>query len=133
AVSGLPPEVVQFARALPGLRAVDTLRTLETELKNQPVRLLASELPSLQSGERRLRFVTTARGEEAALRDFAAHRAVLVSERLSNLLDVRAGSRLELATPRGTVAFPVAGVFYDYNPDNTLYMPRPLYRQYWHD
>jgi putative ABC transport system permease protein len=133
AVSGLPHEVVTFAQALPGVRAIDTLRSTETEIKNQPVQILANELPSLQSGNRHLRFVATVRGEAAALRDFRENRAILVSERLSNLLQVRAGDVLPLATPRGQEAFRVAGVFLDYNPNSILYMPRPLYEKYWRD
>ena len=131
---GLPPQVLAYAKKLPALRAIDTIRGAQTTIKNQPVFIAANTLPSLKSGDRHLRFVQTRAGEQNALDDFTSQRAILVSERFSNLLDIRAGQNVSLLTPRGPRSYPVAGVFYDYTPNQgVIYLPQPLYQRDWND
>lgn len=131
---GLPNEVVRYASTLKSVQFFDTIRGAETVIKNQPVFIAANDLPSLQSGARAIKFVETANGEAAAK---AAHRdatGILVSERFKNLLGFRAGQTLELQTPVGEKPFFIAGVFYDYTPnDAVIYLPRKLYQKYWND
>ncbi len=131
---GLPPQVLAYAKNLPNLRALDTIRGAQTTIRNQPVFIAANTLPSLKIGERRIRFVQTRNGVQNALDDFANQRAILVSERFSNLLDIRAGQSVPLLTPRGPRSYPVAGVFYDYTPNQAvIYLPQPLYQRDWND
>lgn len=131
---GLPPEVVRYAQSLDVVESLDSIRGVETQIGKQPVFIAANALPSLQSGTRRLVWVETARGPDQALRDFREARAILISERFRNLLGFKVGSRVPLLTPQGRVEFTVAGVFYDYTPNQcVLYMPQPLYQKYWQD
>ncbi|MDF2439409.1 MAG: putative transport system permease protein [Abditibacteriota bacterium] len=131
---GLPPEVVRYVQTLDAVTSLDSIRGTATQIGKQPVYIAANVLPSLQSGARRLRWVETERGSEHALRDFHESRAILISERFRNLLGFKAGSRVPLLTPQGRVEFQVAGVFYDYTPNQcVLYMPQSLYRKYWQD
>jgi len=116
------------------VESLDSIRGVETQIGKQPVFIAANVLPSLQNGTRRLRWVETARGPDQALRDFREARAILISERFRNLLGFKVGSRVPLLTPQGRVEFTVAGVFYDYTPNQcVLYMPQPLYQKYWQD
>jgi len=131
--AGLPPEVVHYMTILPAVRLHDTLRNAETEVKGQPVSILANTIPAIATGDRIIRFVETANGDEAAKRSFLDNKGVLISERFQTLLGYRAGDTLTLNTPAGPVGFFIAGVFYDYNPSTVMYMPQPLYRKFWRD
>lgn len=130
---GLPREVVEWARKRSDVKTIDTLRQAEVEINGQPTLLLANELPSFSSGERIIRWIETSGSPANALRDYNAGRAVLLSERLSNVLHLHAGETLRFPTPRGEQAFPVAGVFYDYNPNAVFYLQRLRYQKLWND
>jgi putative ABC transport system permease protein len=131
---GLPPEVVAFAKSLPQARAVDTIRGADTIIRNQPVFIAANTLPSLATGDRRIEWVSTRSGAANALRDFSSGSAILVSERFSNLLGYKAGQSVTLETPRGPRPFSIAGVFYDYTPNEAVvYLPQKLYKYLWSD
>lgn len=131
---GLPPEVIRFITALPQVRIFDTIRGAETVIGKQPVFIAANELPALSSGDRRIKFLSTANGKDAAIREFLARRAVLISERFENLLGYHVGQTLTLTSPNGPVSLPIAGVFTDYTPNEcVIYLPRPIYEKYWGD
>lgn len=130
---GLPAEVVRWVARHPAVQTYDTLRQASVEINGKPVSILANTLPSLKTGQRKLRFVATRGGRAAAEADFVAGRAILVSERLSNQLGVSVGEELALPSPRGVRRFPIAGVFYDYNPNTVLYLARERYRELWAD
>ena len=131
---GLPAEVVRYARALPQVASSDVVRIFRVTINNQPVSVNANELPTLTQNRPALRFLETRNGEDNARRDFVNARAVLVSERFKNLVGLGIGKQLVLQSPSGTVRFPIAGVFSDYNPDScVVYLPNALYRKYWHD
>ena len=131
---GLPPEVVKYATTMPQVRIYETLRGASTEVDGKRVFIAANTLPTLLTGDRRTRFKDAVGGLDAAKRSFLAGHAVLVSERFANLLGYGAGSSVKITTPQGPVAFPIAGVFYDYQPDEcTMYMPLAVFRHYWHD
>jgi len=130
---GLPRDVVQWATKRPDVRAFDTLRQADVEIGGQQTLLLANELPSLRTGDRTMRWIETQRGAQAAMSDFTSGRAVIVSERFGNLLNLHAGENISLPTPSGQKSFPIAGVFYDYNPNAVFYLSRPVYARLWHD
>lgn len=131
---GLPPEVVRYASQLQSVKLFDSIRGADTVINNQPVFIAANDLPALESGDRVMKFVETANGEEAARRAHRDATGILISERFKNLLGYRAGQTLKLQTPRGEKPFFIAGVFYDYTPnDAVIYLPRKLYRKYWND
>ncbi|RYD95042.1 MAG: hypothetical protein EOP54_16500, partial [Sphingobacteriales bacterium] len=95
--------------------------------------LLANELRSFGSGDRVIRWISTRGSQADALRDYSAGKAVLLSERLANVLHLRAGDVLRFPTPKGEQTFPVAGVFYDYNPNAVFYLQRGVYQRLWSD
>jgi putative ABC transport system permease protein len=130
---GLPREVIDYATSRPEVETFDVVRQADVEIAGQPVVLLANELPSLQSGQRRLRWVETQNGARHALDEWENGRAILLSERLANVLKLRSGDSLEVPTPLGKRNFPIAGVFYDYNPNAVFWMHRSLYTRIWRD
>lgn len=131
---GLPPEAVQFITSLPQVRLFDTIRGAETTIGKQPIFIAANELPALATGDRKIKFLSTANGSQAAIRDFLGQRAVLISERFQHLLGYQSGQKLTLASPNGPVTLPIAGVFADYTPNEcVIYLPRPIYAKYWDD
>lgn len=131
---GLPLEAVKFITSLPQVRLFDTIRGAETTIGKQPVFIAANELPALKSGDRKIKFLSTAAGQDAAINEFLAGRAVLISERFEHMLNYRAGQKLTLVSPRGPVTLPVAGVFADYTPNEcVIYLPRPIYAKNWGD
>jgi len=130
---GLPREVIEWATHRPDVKTFDTLRQADVEIGGQQTLLLANELPSFESGRRTMRWIQTRNGSQQAVEDYRAGRAVLLSERLSNLLHIGAGQTLSFATPSGQKSFPVGGVFYDYNPNAVFYLSRPVYAKLWRD
>ena len=131
---GLPPDVVQYVRTLPQVRLADTIRGTTVTLKGQQVRLAASEMPALATGDRPMQFLQTARGAQAARTDFVTGKALLVSERFKNLVGPGAGGTMTVDTPRGPRTYPIAGVFADYTPDQCMvYLPKALYVRDWGD
>ncbi len=127
---GIPRAVIDFATKSAGVATFDTLRQARLEIDGQPVFLLANELPSIKSGQRKLRFIAQSRSGYA---DFVRGDAVLLSERLSNLLGKKVGESLTLPTPSGAKTWPIGGVFYDYNPNAVLYLARRTYQKWWRD
>jgi len=59
---------------------------------------------------------------------------VFVSSNFALLQSWRVGDKIELTTPQGPRAFPIAGIVEDYMwPRGTVFMDRAVYRQLWHD
>jgi putative ABC transport system permease protein len=127
---GIPAEVIKFATSSRGVETFDTLRQVQLEIDGKPASLMANELPSLASGQRRMRFVAS---RPDAMRDFESGKAILLSERLANLLGKGITDSVTLPTPEGDKTLPIVAVFYDYNPNPVLYLARPTYRQWWND
>ncbi|HEX8463918.1 MAG TPA: FtsX-like permease family protein [Abditibacterium sp.] len=127
---GLPREVINYATQLPGVASVDALRQARLEIDGQPVFLFANELPSIESGRRRVRFVSQ---KSDALQTFAAGKSILLSERLANLLHKKVGNDFTIPTPSGAKILPISGVFYDYNPNAVFYLSRQTYAKWWGD
>jgi putative ABC transport system permease protein len=131
---GLPPEAIKFITSMPQVRLFDTIRGAETVIGKQPVYIAANELPALKTGDRKIKFLSTVNGSEAAIDEFLAQRAVLISERFQHLLGYQAGQNLTLVSPNGPITLPIAGVFADYTPNEcVIYLPRPIYARNWED
>jgi putative ABC transport system permease protein len=65
---------------------------------------------------------------------FPSMEAVFVSEPYAQRHGLNVGDRVELNTDLGTVALPVAGIFFDYRSDQGLIvMHRTLYDRFWKD
>ncbi len=69
---GLPLEAVKYITSLPQVRLFDTIRGAETIIGKQPVFIAANELPALRTGDRKIKFLSTKNGDDAAINEFLA-------------------------------------------------------------
>ncbi len=127
---GIPREVLDFATKNQGVATFDTLRQAQIEIDGKNVVLLANELPSIESGQRKLHFISQTK---SGTTDFLNGDAVLLSERLSNLIGKGASDEIAVPTPSGIRKLPVGGVFYDYNPNAVMYLSLKSYKKWWRD
>lgn len=120
-------EVEAVVRAHPDVAAVDAFHSVTVPYGDSLISLGAGDL-AVQARYGTLRFRSVAAGipaagdarrQAAAVLDHvrAAGDAVIVSEPFANRYATDAGDRVTLSTPRGPVAFAVAGVYYDYSSD----------------
>ena len=123
-----PADTLHALRALPQIRAVDTVREIGVNIRGERVSMVV-----VQGEDRdRLAFV----GGDAARKQGAFHERgnVLVSEPFAHRYHVREGDVLPIPTPDGTVKFRIAGVYYDYARDSGIIaVTRQNFVRYWHD
>lgn len=128
---GLPLKFVKLVEAVPGVMAVDPYRQVELAHGEGTIALVARDL-NLHAEHSRYLFEE---GESSEiLRKAVAGKGVIVSEVLAGRLGVQIGNQLELATPKGKIAFRVLGKFYDYATDGgKVVMDKTAYRELWND
>ena len=127
----LPLEVSRALPSLPGVKAVDPFRALEVEYQGQPA-LIASVDGEVFLNLKVIRF--TQGNPRAILRQFAAGRAILVTESFSLRHHVKAGDRIKVNTPQGEKEFLISGVFYDYSSDwGMILLEKKLFQSLWND
>ncbi|HEY6931604.1 MAG TPA: ABC transporter permease, partial [Thermoanaerobaculia bacterium] len=126
-VGDLPEEVVSFLRAMPGVAAVDPLRTRDvTDEQGRPFTLASGDFrivarmggPPLLDGRDAARTALEARprGE------------VFLSEPYARRFGIGVGGMVSVPTPRGIRSFRVAGIYRDYSNDRgTVLLDRDLY------
>ena len=127
----ISPEIVQRARAVPGVAAVDPYLQVRMQVGSTQAYVVARDL-ALHAERSRYLFVD---GDSShRLRQAIAERGVVVSEVLARRLEVNVGDVLSLPTEAGQQDFPVAGVFYDYATDGgKIVLDRSLYERWWGD
>ncbi len=137
-VGTLAPEGVAptGVRALPGVAAVDTIRTVQVSAPavdggTAPVSLVVTD-----SQERRsIALYRYASGDPDAIWAQLQAGAVIVSEPYAFRQHVPPqGGAVTLLTDRGPHGFPVAAIYYDYASDQgRVQISRAVYEQYWDD
>ena len=127
----ISPDMVQRARAVPGVAAVDPYRQVRMQVGSAQAYVAARDL-TLHAERSRYLFVD---GDSSRrLRQAVDEQGVVVSEVLAHRLGVNAGDVLSLPTGAGQKEFPVAGVFYDYATDGgKIVLDRSLYERWWGD
>ena len=127
----LPLEVSRALPSLPGVKAVDSFRALEVEYQGQPA-LIASVDGEVFLNMKVIRF--TQGNPQTILQQFAAGKAILVTESFSLKHHVNAGDRMKLNTPQGEKEFLISGVFYDYSSDwGMILLEKKLFQSLWKD
>ena len=130
--TSLPPALVDGARRLAGVAAVDTYRASTITLDGLLANVVGIEF-EVQRAYGRLQFVN---GEDArtVLARALSDGGVIVTESFAHRHRVRAGGWLVLPTPAGAERVHVEGVFYDYSTDaGAVLMDRALYARLWRD
>lgn len=114
--ASLTPEVVAALRSTPGARASYTIRSVETQSQFGLTQLVAISGGDVQEASFRLK----SGRPKAVWPRVRSGEAVLVSEPFAFRNAIGVGDSLRLATDRGEVALPVAGVYFDYGSDAGL-------------
>jgi putative ABC transport system permease protein len=131
AAAVLPPAVIETARAVPGVAAVDTYHGVTIPFRGRQVWLASVHLEVLGRHSRLL--FRNGSSREILLRARRENGAV-VTESFSHRFGVRAGDAILLNTPDGPRRLPIAGVFYDYSTDQgAILMDHALYLRWFHD
>jgi putative ABC transport system permease protein len=126
--SFMPPEAIRFLERHPAVQTVDTFRAFEVPFRDGTIILGVVR----GSNRRNLHFLS-GRNDEIMAR-FYHEPCVLISESFSRRYHLRLGETLELPTPLGIKAFPVAGLFYDYTSDQgTVMMSERNFLRFWKD
>jgi putative ABC transport system permease protein len=132
-VGDLPPEIVEFLRALPGVAAVDPFRARdETDARGRPFTLASGDFRVVA----RIGGLPLLDGRDVAAVAMRARDAgqVLISEPFARRFSSAAGDLVTLATPRGARSFRVAGVYRDYSNDRgTVLLDRELFLALFND
>ncbi|MEC4670424.1 MAG: FtsX-like permease family protein [Nitrospirota bacterium] len=127
----LPLTMVAEARSLHGVAAVDPYRQIRVEVGPHEITLVARDF---QTHAARSRYLFVSGDSSKILQRSILEEGVIVSEVLSETLEVREGDRIKLPTVAGWRSFPVMGVFYDYATDGgKVVMDHSLYQHIWED
>jgi putative ABC transport system permease protein len=128
----LPPELVEGARRLPGMAAVDTYRASALTLEGRRAQVVGIEF-DVQRRFGRLQFVGGEDGRRVLSRALSSG-GVVVTESFAHRFRKRRGDILALPCRDGIVPVRIEGVFYDYSVDaGAVLMDRARYARLYHD
>lgn len=125
------PAIVPLLKGWPGVRRVDSVRSVTLDSPQGPVHVVAVNNPDSGTARRYL----AADGSPEEVWQMVEAGAVIVSEPYARRYGVpRHGGEVTLSTPEGERAFPVVGIFYDYGSvQGTVMMAQGVYQQVWGD
>jgi putative ABC transport system permease protein len=126
-----PPHFEDTLRAIPGVAAVQPVRSVRVPLNGTPVLIIAADyaMSARKKGQR----VIDGDWREMCLKT-AREEGVFISEALARLTRLKRGSQLELNAPGGVVRLPVVGIVNDHSDKRgVIFLSLPLYRRYWND
>jgi putative ABC transport system permease protein len=129
--AALPTGVIDAARALGEVAAVDTYRGRSSLYRGRTIGLAGVDLDVLARHGRVL--FRDSRSSETLTQAWRG-RGVVVTESFARRNRTQVGDRLLLDTPTGRREVRVYGVFYDYSTDaGAILMDRSLYAAWWQD
>ena len=126
-----PAYIGPTLRQIEGIEDVQSVRTPRVLFRGTPVLLVTVEVEKWAARARR----KPVEGDEREMyRATAEGRAVILSQNLAAMKGLHAGSRIELPTPSGTLALPVAGIVEDWSDQQgTIFLDRAVYKKWWND
>ncbi|HSK30386.1 MAG TPA: FtsX-like permease family protein, partial [Candidatus Limnocylindria bacterium] len=127
----LREDLLPELQKIPGIKVIDLYRLIRSSYQGQPI--LIESFSARDSAS--VRTLPMAEGDGArALRAMSEGMGVIVSESFHSKFGTRSGDELELATPSGSIAFKVLGVYIDYSSDSgSVLLDRALYKKHWRD
>jgi len=133
--ASLQPEVVRALRSMEGVASTHSVRRAEVQGGPTGNADGPTELVAIEKGPKTPEIYRFKAGDPDAIwREYVGGDFVLVSEPYSYKHRVGVGDTLRLQTDRGTRAFPIRGVFYDYGSDIGVVMTsRQTYTRYYDD
>jgi putative ABC transport system permease protein len=126
----LAPELIERLRAVPGVAAMGTQRTVRVQSPSGPVQLIVLSMAS-----HAYRALALKEGDRATLwRRFGEGEVVLVSEPFAYHRRLGIGDRVSLRTDSGERDFPIGGIVYDYGSSaGIVLIGRQAYERSWTD
>jgi putative ABC transport system permease protein len=125
----MPREVIEVARALPGVAAVDTYRGFAVEFDGRRVTLAGIDFDVVARHGSLL--LKQGRSPDTLRRALTTD-GCLVTESFARRTGARTGERLTLDTPSGRQTVQVHAVFYDYSTDaGAVLVDRRLLARWW--
>jgi putative ABC transport system permease protein len=122
-----PPDAFEFLAQHPAVEVADTFREIELPMGDSEITLAV-----IRGTRRQFQFLAGDRTE--LMRRFHAEPCVFVSESFARRHHVWQNDTLNLMTPDGPRAFPIAAVFYDYTRDQGIvYMSTENFSRFWRD
>ncbi|MFN2623204.1 MAG: ABC transporter permease [Chthoniobacterales bacterium] len=122
-----PADAFEFLAKHPAVEVADTFREIELPMGDSEITLAV-----IRGARRRFQFLAGDRTE--LMRRFHAEPCVFVSESFARRHRVAQNDTLDLMTPDGPRAFPIAAVFYDYTRDQGIvYMSTENFTHFWRD
>jgi putative ABC transport system permease protein len=116
---------------LPGVKIVDLYRLIRSNYQGRPI--LIESFSAHESATVRNLPMVVGKGDQA-LREMGEGKGVIISESFQSKFGKGMNDMIELATPSGSVAFKVLGVYIDYSSDiGSVLLDRALYKKYWRD
>jgi putative ABC transport system permease protein len=130
-MASLPRDLVQPIASLPGVEAVETVRTVTVQSDRGEVLLLAVDARRQRDAE----LYRFAEGSAQEVWKQVLEGAVIVSEPFAYRYDIpTAGGEITLITDHGERTFEVVGIYYDYSAEQgTVLMNQEVYRKLWDD
>ncbi len=126
----LPDAIIERLAATPGVDGIRRYRTVSVASPAGPTQIAAMDASTTRDRQA-YQFVE---GDAAAVWQGFDTGSVIVSEPLAYRRGLHVGDSISLQTARGTVAYPISGVFYDYASDQgVVMMPLERYRADWND
>ena len=107
-------ELVSGLGSHPGVVAIDRLRRLLVEVDGRRISLAGVDM-GLADGQSR--FPLMKGDPQQARRAVADGSGVLITEPLARKSQLDVGDMLAVESPRGTLQFPIAGIYYDYSSE----------------
>jgi putative ABC transport system permease protein len=126
-----PASLADGLRKIPGIDEVQMVRSVRVLVKNVPVMVVATDVPSL---ERRAHLPAIEGNTDAMYRESAAGRGIIASENFARLHGAKVGEILEIPAPEGVLRLPVVGIVRDFSDQQgSLLIARDVFLKYWHD
>ncbi|WP_447970712.1 FtsX-like permease family protein [Nitrospira sp. M1] len=127
----LSSELLQEARAIPGVTAIDPYREVSALAEGVQVVLVSRDI-GLHA--ERSKYLFESGDSDTILQHMIDQHGVIVSEVLGERLGVQRGDVMTIATPQGLKEFAVLGRFYDYATDGgKVVMDQSVYQELWLD
>jgi putative ABC transport system permease protein len=124
----MPPDALHFLETNPAVAAVDTFRQIELPYRGTTISLAVVR----GSDRRNFRFLTGSNNK--IMPRFYGEQCVLISENFARRFSLTTNDSMLLPTPSGLVAFPVAGIFYNYSTDQgVVFLSEKKFQRFWHD
>ncbi|MFB3828287.1 MAG: FtsX-like permease family protein [Bryobacteraceae bacterium] len=127
-----PASMYGELRNLPGVEAVQRVRSARIRYQGKPVLLIGIDMEDVP---RRSRWRRVIAGDYKDMhRRAAAGEGFIVSENFAELRRLRLGDRLPLPSPSGMLDLPIVGIVRDYsNQVGTIFLDRGSYIRCWRD